>query len=164
VLSPTAILTGYLTVQQQIPIAVHAEPLSHPRDIECAKGQMSTAKAINKAHEDSGLTWEQLGRVFGVSRRAVHMWASGGRVNATNAELLMRFVDLLGQIEGGPDERRAALLAVGSDGKSAIDKFRSAYTNIDHRFSGLPRPEELLGALHGDGTRDDLDVSTDMPL
>ena len=32
-----------------------------------------------KAH--SGLTWEQLGKAFGVSRRAVHLWANGGRMN-----------------------------------------------------------------------------------
>jgi DNA-binding transcriptional regulator YiaG len=137
-----------LTAQQSIPINVPVEQLPYRSGLTLPVEEMSTAKAINKAHEDSGLTWEQLARIFAVSRRALHMWANGARMNATNAELLMRLVVFLGQMEGGPDQRRAALLAIGDDGKSALDRFRSQHTNIDRRFDSLPRPDALLGALH----------------
>src|SRR5262245_36297225 len=33
--------------------------------------------AVRSLHDSSGLTWEQLARLFGVSRRAVHNWANG---------------------------------------------------------------------------------------
>lgn len=153
VLSPTVMLGAYLLAQQSIPVNIPVEQLPYrSSELIPLVEQMPTAKAINKAHEGSGLTWEQLARVFGVSRRAVHMWANGARMNATNAELLMRLIGLLDQIEGGPDQRRAALLAIGDDGKSALDRFRSQHTNLDRRFDSLPRPDALLGALHENRT------------
>ena len=78
-------------------------------------------------------------------------------MNATNAELLVRFLDLLAQIEGSPDDRRTALIAIDTDGTSALDKFRITYSSPDGRFASLPRPESLLGVLHGDAARDRVD-------
>lgn len=152
VMSPTVMLGAYLLAPQSIPVDISVEQLPYRSGLIPLVEQMPTAKAINKAHEDSGLTWEQLARVFGVSRRAVHMWANGARMNATNAELLMRLIGFLDQIEGGPHQRRATLLAIGADGKSALDRFRSQHTNVDRRFDSLPRPEALLGALHENRT------------
>jgi transcriptional regulator with XRE-family HTH domain len=152
VMSPTVMLGAYLIAPQSIPVNVPVEQLAYRGGLIPPVEEMPTAKAINKAHEDSGLTWEQLARIFGVSRRAVHMWANGARMNATNAELLMRLIGFLGQMEGGPDQRRATLLAIGDDGKSALDRFRSQHTNLDRRFDSLPRPDTLLGALHENRT------------
>lgn len=112
---------------------------------------MSTAKAIRKAHEDSGLTWDQLAKVFCVSRRSVHAWANGARMNATNAELLMQFVRLLDCIEdASPEGRRSALLAIGDDGQNALARFRQNQSQLQGAFSRLPRPEALLGVQHDD--------------
>jgi len=98
-----------------------------------------------KAH--SGLTWDQLGKAFGVSRRAVHLWANGGRMNESNAAALRELaarVRGLGDVE--PPDARAALLAVGPTGRSVIDDFRRRLAGRDswaHAFE----PEELVGAL-----------------
>ena len=37
----------------------------------------------------TGMTWDALARVFGVSRRAVHLWANGGRMKDANARQLL---------------------------------------------------------------------------
>ena len=37
----------------------------------------ATRKAVSELRRISGLTWEQLAWLFGVSRRSVHFWASG---------------------------------------------------------------------------------------
>lgn len=110
------------------------------------------AEQVRWVHEASGLTWEQLGRVFGVSRRAVHLWAAGGRMNASNAEMLARLVSLLAELPvGSSEERRTLLLAPGPDGRSVIDRLRSQQLSEDRDASGTPfRPEQLLGARHGD--------------
>jgi transcriptional regulator with XRE-family HTH domain len=107
---------------------------------------------IRWLHEASGLTWEQLGRTFGVSRRAVHMWANGGRMNSANAETLFELVALVRELPGAtPEERRAALLAPGADGRSIIDRLRARHASDARDVSGMPfRPDELLGARHGD--------------
>jgi hypothetical protein len=112
----------------------------------------SQAAEIRWLHEASGLTWEQLGRVFGVSRRAVHMWANDARMNSANAETLVELVGLVRQLPGAtPEERRAGLLAPGADGRSILDRLRARHASAVRDVSGMPfRPDELLGARHGD--------------
>ena len=34
-------------------------------------------KAVMELRRRSGLTWDQLGQIFGVTRRTMHFWASG---------------------------------------------------------------------------------------
>ncbi|MGC4154822.1 MAG: hypothetical protein QM628_17355 [Propionicimonas sp.] len=46
------------------------------------------SELVSKAKELSGLTWEQLATAFGVSRRTVHLWAAGGKMNSRHASLL----------------------------------------------------------------------------
>ena len=112
----------------------------------------SDSEAVNWVKTHSGLTWDQLGKVFGVSRRAVHLWVSGGRMNATNARALREFAAAVEAVHASdPDAARAALLAVGTDGKSAVDRFRARQRTGLGDISGTPfKPEELLGALHGE--------------
>lgn len=71
-----------------------------------------TATLIRDLKQRSGLTWEQLASMFGVSRRAVHGWASGARLNAHHAETLTAMRTLLRQVEahGDPEATRLALL------------------------------------------------------
>ena len=153
VASPGLLLDAYLIAERPVPLGLPAEAIEQGAAHDVVLGGMSTAKAVRKAHEDSGLTWEQLARVFCVSRRSVHSWANGARMNATNVELLMRFVGFLGRMEAAsPDERRAALLAIGPGDKSALDRFRLDYSQLRDAFDTLPRPESLLGALHDDVT------------
>jgi hypothetical protein len=146
---PGTLFDAYLIGGARAPVDLLVDQASE--DTALRIEGMSTAKAIRKAHEDSGLTWDQLAKVFCVSRRSVHSWANGVRMNATNAELLMQFVRLLDCIEdASPDGRRSALLVIGDDGQSALDRFRLSQSQLRGAFSGLPRPEALLGVLHDD--------------
>lgn len=110
----------------------------------------SDQENVRWVHETSGLTWEQLGKVFGVSRRAVHLWANGGRLNARNAETLSELVAIVRDLPGrNAQERRALLLAPDAEGVSPIDRMRAR--NVDGRgdVSGTPwTPTQLLGARH----------------
>ena len=44
----------------------------------------STAEAVMEIRRRSGLTWEELGDLFDVSRRSVHHWANGKSVTASH--------------------------------------------------------------------------------
>jgi hypothetical protein len=144
------LFNAYLTAERVVPVGLATECVALGA-IGPVVGDMSTAKAVRKAHEDSGLTWEQLARVFSVSRRSVHLWANGGRMNATNVEMLMSFVDLVNHMNAAtPIERRAALLAINEDGQTVLDIFRSRYSARRGNLSTEPRPDWYLGALHGD--------------
>jgi hypothetical protein len=99
--------------------------------------------------EVSGLTWEQLGKVLGVSRRSVHLWANGGRMNESNAAVLRAFSAAVNRIPGNsPDEKRSGLLAIGPDGQSIVDRFRRRQGKLAGTAWGSPfTVDELLGAL-----------------
>lgn len=86
----------------------------------------SPAQHLVAVHQESGLTWGQIARYFGVSRRAVHLWASGGRMTATNEELLAHLVRA---VEGvrylDPENRRQALLRSDA-GLNIVDAERTS--------------------------------------
>jgi DNA-binding transcriptional regulator YiaG len=142
---------AYLTVQTADAVGMQAASVGPMSGVLPASEPGFTAKAIRKAHEDSGLTWEQLARSFGVSRRSLHLWANGGRMNAGNVEILMSFADLVNHINAAtPSERRAALLAINEDGRSILDSFRSHYLDRRGFANSEWRPEGYLNAVHGD--------------
>lgn len=110
----------------------------------------SDKDVVTWVKEHSGLTWEQLAKAFGVSRRAVHLWASGGHMNAQNAEVLR---DLEATIratgEQDPARVRAALTTKQSNGFSPLEQLRLQATSDADQISRTPhRPIELLDSSH----------------
>lgn len=126
--------------------------------------------AIAEMRRLSGLTWEQLARLFKVSRRSLHFWASGKAMTPANEEHLQRVVAVLRKIDrGSAAASRAALLAVRDDGVIPFDllaerRYDAAAAILGHgpgtasavpsalrnsaRLARAPRsPEELVGAL-----------------
>lgn len=103
-----------------------------------------------KAH--SGLTWDQLGKIFGVSRRAVHMWANGGRLNESNARRLRAFAAIIRGFEtempdgSTPEVVRARLLQVEPDGLSVIDRLRQGHS-AGPSWGAPFGPERLIDAI-----------------
>lgn len=81
----------------------------------------ATSRATSELRRTSGLTWEQLGQLFGVSRRSVHFWASGRPMNAVHERRLFEILDIVRQADRGDARRnRAALFAV-SAGQAPFD-------------------------------------------
>ena len=76
----------------------------------------TTGHAVNEIRRLSGLTWEQLGELFAVSRRSAHFWASGKPLSAANEARLMQVLDIIrGADRGDARSTRAKLFQV-SDG------------------------------------------------
>lgn len=69
------------------------------------------ASRVRRLKDDAGLTWDQLRRLFGVSRRAVHMWAGGARMNSRNEERLAYLERIVAAAGSSPGQRREALLS-----------------------------------------------------
>lgn len=106
----------------------------------------TSAVLVGRLRNTSGLTWDQLARLFGVSRRALHLWASGGRMNAANYERLAHLLQAVDALPGfTPAQRRAALLAPGARGMSLFDQLRAEHASSDNDISGTPwGPSDLL--------------------
>lgn len=106
------------------------------------------AVTVRCLHDASGLTWEQLGRLFGVSRRAVHHWANGGKMTAFHAEALARLTQVVDGLPASDiPSRRAHLLAPGANGRSLYERLRSDMIERTDVINGAPlTPAQLLGA------------------
>lgn len=77
---------------------------------------------ISELRRFSGLTWDQLARLFNVSRRSLHFWASGKTMTPANEEHLQRLLAVVRKVDrGSATENRIALLAVLDDGSIPFD-------------------------------------------
>ena len=144
---------------------------SAPVDKERTKTNEATRTAITELRRLSGLTWDQLARLFGVSRRSVHLWVSGKPMNAQNEERLHRILALLKDIDrGSADENRKLLLTPTDGGQRPIDllaeeeyekvretlgpgigRHRPKLTPLSAGAWGArlpPKPEQLVDARH----------------
>lgn len=73
----------------------------------------STAEAVMEIRRRSGLTWQELGELFDVSRRSIHHWANGKPVSAGNDRTIRRMLAAIRHLDrGGQRETRALLFAV----------------------------------------------------
>ncbi len=92
--------------------------------------------AIAELRRLSGFTWEQLARLFSVSRRSLHFWASGKAMTPANEEHLQRLLLVVRKIDrGSASANRAELLAVRDDGGILFDLL--ANRQYDRVFSLL---------------------------
>jgi transcriptional regulator with XRE-family HTH domain len=131
----------------------------------------STSSAILELRRLSGLTWEQLARLFGVDRRSLHFWANGKPLTPAHEERLQRLLATVRRFDRGrARENRALLLEARADGLIPFDllvegKFEQALALIApavhptamQRAAPLsteartvrapPPPSELVGAL-----------------
>jgi len=81
----------------------------------------ATRAAVAELRRLSGLTWEQLGQLFEVSRRSVHFWASGKPLNSTNEARLMRVLDVVRDADCDSARATRAALLTASDGTTPFD-------------------------------------------
>lgn len=98
----------------------------------------NTAELIQDLHDRSGLTWEQLSKILGVSRRSVHLWASGGRMNARHIELATELVSLVRNAPVEDPERvRTWLLAASAGGRSPVEEFKADHRRSEAAVNGV---------------------------
>lgn len=147
----TSMIVGGRTIRGELaPLPVDSSPARNAPAAE-AIAHRSDRDEILWIKEHSGLTWDQLGKVFGVSRRAVHMWANGGRLNEAHAQRLREFASIIQRLEAetpdaAPETIRARLNQVEADGYSIIGRLRQ-------ERSGGPSwgapfgPERLIDAI-----------------
>ena len=81
-----------------------------------------SSSAIMELRRISGFTWEQLARLFSVTRRSLHFWASGEPINAPNEEHLQRLLATIKIIDrGNASENRSLLLSVLPEGTTPFE-------------------------------------------
>ena len=99
---------------------------------------MRSSDLLSELRTDTSFTWEQLAKLFGVSRRTVHLWAAGGNLSAQNEERLSALVREVRDIKslGALDERMQLL--------DLLDRNRSERASQD---TNINRPASVYAAV-----------------
>lgn len=109
---------------------------------------LTSAESVRELRAESGLTWEQLARLFGVSRRAVHHWATGGRMNSVNEEHLNIVWDAVRKLPASqPSERRSLLLFTAQSGSSVFELLKSGSPTSEVLQASAYSHDQLLGLV-----------------
>jgi DNA-binding transcriptional regulator YiaG len=113
----------------------------------------ATQKALSELRRLSGLTWEQLAKLFNVSRRSLHFWASGQPLSRFNEEHLNRLLGTIRYVDqGSASLNRSLLLCPDGNGNPLFDLLVAGKYEEFKRIVGsnnAPR-RPLLGALSED--------------
>jgi DNA-binding transcriptional regulator YiaG len=113
----------------------------------------ATQKAINELRRLSGLTWDQLAKLFNVSRRSLHFWASGQPLSRFNEEHLNRLLGTIRYVDqGSASLNRSLLLCPDDNGNPLFNLLVAGKYEEFKRIVGsnnAPR-KPLLGALSED--------------
>lgn len=84
----------------------------------------ATAERIIEFKARTGLTWPQVARLFGVSKRAVMLWRSGGQMAAVHEE---RLTELLSRLRRAPSdnstEMRTWLMTIDEHGTAPYQRW-----------------------------------------
>ena len=109
----------------------------------------SQAAGISEVRRRSGLTWEQIARLFGVARRSVHFWISGKSMNASNEERLNRLLIAIRYIDRGEGaSTRAALMSAQSDGAVPFELLTEGRFEEVMQRLGQGRGREMAVSMH----------------
>ena len=79
-----------------------------------------TSSRIRQLKEDSGLTWDQLRLLFGVSRRMIRMWAGGGHMNTRNQQRLTWLEQTVEALGATLETRHDKLMRTPEEGGRSI--------------------------------------------
>lgn len=102
-------------------------------DVETEKADLPNHdRAIMELRRLSGLTWDHIARIFAVSRRSIHFWASGKAMKQEHEEKLYRLLNVIRKIDtGSASANRCALLSCDSEGRTALELLRdSAFDEV----------------------------------
>jgi DNA-binding transcriptional regulator YiaG len=110
-------------------------------------GSRDLAASVRSLHARSGLSWEQLAKLFAVSRRAVHKWAAGGAMNMGNAARLAELHTAIDPLGDDPAIVRARLIASDDRGKTLLQTLIRPVN-----APGLDLDQRIGSERHGDMT------------
>ena len=104
----------------------------------------SAAEAIMEIRRRSGLTWEELGDLFDVSRRSVHHWANGKSLASRHDRMIRKMLAAVRHLDQGDQvATRSLLLAVDHvRGSSTLDLLKDGrFDEAVGRIEGVLAPE-----------------------
>jgi DNA-binding transcriptional regulator YiaG len=107
------------------------------------------ARSVRSLRQRSGLTWDELARIFGVTRRSLYNWSIGGQVSAAHAQTLARVIAVVHGVDAGdPKLTRSRLLAPTESGATLYTRLAQQRGSVASAGGPIYRPDQLLDARY----------------
>jgi len=103
----------------------------------------AAAAAIAEIRRLTGFTWDQLSRLFGVSRRSVHFWASGKPMTSGHEEHLHRLLSVIQRVDRGSASLNRAELFAAYDAGVPFDLLAAQAYAVAESLLGYSAPKRL---------------------
>lgn len=107
-------------------------------------GPWTSSQQVMQLREISGLTIDQIGRLFGVSRRSVHNWINGKTMAPRHEERLSAVLKIVKALPGSTPREKRSLLLAAREGGSVFQKLLSARIEDATIQVAAIKPSELL--------------------
>lgn len=119
--------------------------LSTSSGLNFEKIQECTVQRLFEFRRISGLTWEKISELFGVTRRSVHFWANGKPMEDERSEKLFQLLTYIRKLDTGyASENRRLLSSKDESGISLFDLFKKD----DFYSANLRIPSSAVPKLH----------------
>lgn len=147
-----AAIIAVATPPESVTAATYEVPLVSERTSSGPDGHIepvspeSTGEAVLEIRRRSGLTWEELGELFDVSRRSIHHWASGKPVTSGHERMIRRILAGIRRLDRGDQvATRARLLTVDENlGVSGLELLQQGrFDEAEAGLDGARSPEHL---------------------
>lgn len=95
---------------------------SVPTSVAAVAVRADQARYVMELRRVSGLTWDQMARLFDVSRRTLHFWASGNPMLPTHEERLVRVLATVRRMDqGSAVATRRVLMSITTSNELPFD-------------------------------------------
>lgn len=143
--SQSATYGGVASRTQRVALTAREKPVSDQDEVPLPE----LAKSVRSLRQRSGLTWDELARIFGVTRRTLYNWSIGGQVSAANAQAIAEVIRSLHEIDSGdPKVTRSRLLAPTENGATLYARLIQQRRRTSHPSASVYSPDQLLGARY----------------
>ena len=134
-------------VSGETPAGVHGAIRS---GMDSVRQRADQGKLVMELRRVSGLTWEQMARLFSVSRRTLHFWASGKPMLPAHEERLVRVLATVRRVDrGSAVATRRALMSITTSNELPFDLLAAGRFQelVVHLGIGKPRRSPMLTPL-----------------
>lgn len=132
-------LLGHAPTSNSFPVPVKQETTSATPSlvVDPLPPLPTIPDAVFEMRRITGLTWDELAGVFGISRRAIHQWANGSSLKPENIRLVHDVLIVLRTVARfSAEETRAALLAPLVDGQTPLQLLHARQFEVVTRLLG----------------------------
>lgn len=104
-----------------------------------------TAELVKELKELSGLSIDQIGRIFGVNRRSVHNWMKGRRMSPPQEARLAELLAEVRELPSDTPQGRRRLLLHAKHGRSLLNYWVLSAPHGEVIKVKALSPKDLLG-------------------